>query len=65
MNDEMSLANDFLYGYFLVIVLVLTGIYFSYITRFVQFRMFFEACKVLVEKRTNTTSTTSRPFKRL
>ena len=22
MNDEMSLANDFLYGYFLVIVLV-------------------------------------------
>ena len=51
MNDEMSLANDFLYGYFLVIVLVLTGIYFSYITRFVQFRMFFEACKVLVEKK--------------
>jgi len=47
----MSLANDFLYGYFLVIVLVLTGIYFSYITRFVQFRMFFEACKVLFEKK--------------
>ena len=51
LNGEMSRANDFLYGYFLVIVLVLAGVYFSYITRFVQFRMFFEACKVLVEKK--------------
>ena len=65
MNDEMSLANDFLYGYFLVIVLVLTGIYFSYITRFVQFRMFFEACKVLVEKKDKYNKHHLTPFQAL
>ena len=41
LNGKMDIANDFLYGYFLVIILVATGIYFSYLTRFVQFRMFF------------------------
>ena len=61
----MSRANDFLYGYFLVIVLVLAGVYFSYITRFVQFRMFFEACKVLVEKKDKYNKHHLTPFQAL
>ena len=36
LNGKMDVANDFLYGYFLVIILVASGIYFSYLTRFVQ-----------------------------
>lgn len=65
LNGEMSRANDFLYGYFLVIVLVLAGVYFSYITRFVQFRMFFEACKVLVEKKDKYNKHHLTPFQAL
>lgn len=64
-NNQLSSLNDFLYGYFLIIILVATGIYFSYITRFVQFRMFFEACKVLVEKKDRYNKHHLTPFQAL
>ena len=65
LNGKMDVANDFLYGYFLVIILVATGIYFSYLTRFVQFRMFFEACRVLVEKKDKYNKHHLTPFQAL
>ena len=65
LNGKMDIANDFLYGYFLVIILVASGIYFSYLTRFVQFRMFFEACRVLVEKKDKYNKHHLTPFQAL
>lgn len=42
--------NDWLYTYILVVLLLAAGLYFSIRTRFVQFRMFGEAFRVLREK---------------
>lgn len=47
-------ANDFLWGYFLVVVLVGVGLYFSIKSRFVQFSYFKEMFKALVDKPNNT-----------
>ncbi|MDO5045760.1 alanine/glycine:cation symporter family protein [Campylobacter sp.] len=65
INDKLDLINGFLYGYFLVIALILAGIYFSYITRFVQFRMFFEAFRVLMEKKDRYNKNQISPFQAL
>ena len=50
LNTHLELVNDFLWGWHsLVFVLVLCGIYFTFRTKFVQFRMFPEMCRLLVE----------------
>ena len=46
----ISTLNDWLYTYILVILLIAAGLYFSLRTRFVQFRLFGEAFRVLREK---------------
>lgn len=42
--------NEALYSYILIIILVLGGLYFSFTTRFVQFRHFKQQIKSLLEK---------------
>lgn len=46
----LAQANDFLYSNILVILLVLTGAYFTIRTKFAQIRMVPEALRVLLEK---------------
>lgn len=46
----LGLANTFLYSKFLIIVLILTGLYFTFRTGFIQIRMLPEAIKVIMEK---------------
>lgn len=51
--------NDFLYGKFLVIVLIVVGVYFTVRTGFVQVRLLPEAIRVILEKKTNQKSLSS------
>lgn len=53
INNLFSTINDFLYGNILVALLILGGIIFSIVTRFVQFRMFGEGIRLLFEKHDN------------
>lgn len=46
----IGLINDALYSYILIIVLVLGGLYFSFKTKFVQFRLLKEQFRAVTEK---------------
>ncbi len=46
----ISTVNDALYRYILVIILVLGGLYFTFRTKFVQFRLFKEQFRAVMEK---------------
>lgn len=46
----VSGINDALYSYILIIVLVLGGLYFTFRTKFVQFRLFGEQIRAVTEK---------------
>lgn len=48
----ISLTNDALYGFVLIILLVLGGIYFTIRTRFAQFRLLGQQFKAVTEKST-------------
>lgn len=50
LAEIISTLNDWLYTYILVILLLAAGAYFTLRTRFVQFRLFGEAFRVLREK---------------
>ena len=50
LESATSSANDVLYTYILVILLVLGGIYFTIRTRFVQFRLLKEQIRCVTEK---------------
>ncbi len=52
-EDIISLVNDVLYSYILIIVLVLGGLYFSFKTKFVQFRLLKEQFHAVMEKPTD------------
>lgn len=43
-------VNDALYSYILIIVLILGGLYFTFRTKFVQFRLFKEQLRSVIEK---------------
>ncbi|WP_027701948.1 alanine/glycine:cation symporter family protein [Metaclostridioides mangenotii] len=47
INDKVVLVNDYLWSYILIIMLVVTGIYFTFKTNFVQFKYFFEMFRLL------------------
>ncbi len=49
-NAYLSAANDFLYTYILIILLIAAGVYFSIRTKFVQFRLIPDALQALTEK---------------
>lgn len=55
----LDTANDFLYGSFLILALIGTGIYFTIRTRFVQIRLLGQSFKVIAEKKENQESISS------
>ena len=50
LGSIIASVNDALYSYILIIILVLGGLYFSFRTKFVQFRLFKEQIKAVTEK---------------
>lgn len=50
MEKIINLTNDALYSYVLIILLVLSGIYFTIRTRFAQFRLLGQQFKAVTEK---------------
>ncbi|MCB7318933.1 alanine/glycine:cation symporter family protein [Lacrimispora sp. 210928-DFI.3.58] len=50
ISNVISLINNFMYGKLLIILLLLGGIYFTFRTRFVQFRLMGRAFDSLMEK---------------
>ncbi len=50
LNDIISTINDALYSYILIIILVLGGLYFTFKTKFVQFRLLKEQFRAVTEK---------------
>lgn len=61
LHDIISLSNDFLWSKLLIIMLVLFGLYFTFKSKFVQFRMLKEMVRVLLEGRTGSKGSIS-PF---
>ena len=53
LTNIINAANDALYGYVLIILLVLGGLYFTVRTRFAQFGMIKEQISVVTEKPTD------------
>ena len=47
LNGFVTVINDFLWTYILVIALIVLGLYFSFRTKFVQFRYFGEMFRLL------------------
>lgn len=50
MGALLSTLNEFLYSYILIALLLVAGLYFTFRTRFVQFRLFKEGIQLLSEK---------------
>ncbi len=50
LGNFIGLINDYLYGYILIIILLLGGVYFTFRTKFVQFRLFGEQIRSVTEK---------------
>lgn len=50
LEKIVGLINDALYSYILIIILVLGGLYFTFRTKFVQFRMIKEQFRAVMEK---------------
>ncbi len=49
-NNLISTINDALYSYILIVILVLGGLYFTFRTKFVQFRLLKEQFRAVLEK---------------
>lgn len=52
-NNFLGIANDFLYSYILIALLIITGVYFTIRSGFVQFRLLPDSIKVLKEKKSS------------
>lgn len=59
INGWIAQLNDFLYGYILIALLVITGIYFTIRMKGVQLRMLPEAIRILGEKKKDDTGVSS------
>lgn len=59
MKEIISFINNALYSYILIILLVAGGIYFTFKTRFVQFRLFGEQIKSVTQKSTSKNGVSS------
>lgn len=59
LNNIIAITNDALYSYILIIVLVLGGLYFTFRTKFVQFRLFGEQIRSVTEKPKDKNSVSS------
>lgn len=49
-ENAIANINDIMYGYLLIIILILGGLYFSFKTKFVQIRLIKEQIKAVTEK---------------
>lgn len=58
-NNILGVLNDYLYGYILIALLLLTGLYFSFRTGFIQFKLLGHAVKLLSEKNQNENAVSS------
>lgn len=59
LNSFIGTINDFMYGYILVGLLVIVGIYFTIRTGFVQFRLLPDGIKQIMEKNENKSAVSS------
>ena len=59
LNSIIGTINDFMYGYILVGLLVIVGIYFTLRTGFVQFRLLPDGIKQIMEKNDNKSAVSS------
>ncbi|MGB5823425.1 MAG: alanine/glycine:cation symporter family protein [Proteocatella sp.] len=59
LNSFIGTINDFMYGYILVGLLVIVGIYFTIKTGFVQFRLLPDGIKQIMEKNENKSAVSS------
>ena len=50
LENAISNIHDALYGYILIIIFVLGGLYFTFRTKFIQFRLFKEQIRAVTEK---------------
>lgn len=64
-NEYLSLADGFLHTYILSILLIVVGLFYSFSTRFVQFRFLFHAFSVLTEKKDKFNKAQIGPFEAL
>ncbi|MBQ8227807.1 MAG: alanine:cation symporter family protein [Clostridia bacterium] len=53
LNTIIASINDALYSYLLIIILVLGGLFFTFRTKFAQFRLFGEQIRAVTEKPTD------------
>ena len=49
LNNWIIFSNDFIWTYFLIVPLIAIGLYFTFLSRFVQFRNFREMFRLLGE----------------
>ncbi len=49
-SSAVTFVSEAMYSYLLIILLVLCGLYFTFRTKFVQFRLFFEQIRCVTEK---------------
>lgn len=59
INALLGTINDYMYGYVLIALLVVVGVYFTFKTGFVQFRLLPEAIRQLGEKNDNKNAVSS------
>lgn len=62
MNQIIDVANDLLWGNILIYLLLGAGIFFTVKTRFVQVRLFPEACRIMLNSRNKDCETHISPF---
>ncbi len=51
LNSYIALVDDYLYSNFLIALLLLCGVVFTVLTRFVQFRLFFDVFRIIFERK--------------
>ena len=49
LNNFVNTVNEYLWGYILIVMLITIGVYFTFKTKFVQFRLFKEMFRLLGE----------------
>ena len=50
LNGFVETINEYLWGYILIVMLISIGIYFTFKTKFVQFRLFREMFRLLGDR---------------
>lgn len=59
INDVIGQISNFMYSYLLIILLLAVGLYFTFRTKFIQFRLFGESIRVVGERPEKEGSTSS------